>query len=759
MMKKSPFVLETDDGLGEDPNAAAKGSAGEGHGPPPLETPFQKEAPPSPRIRVNLNYRSGLITPDEANRFNRDRIFQAVVAGDPEPLNGLSDYLRKTSSFLTDTKYRDGKTGKTCLMKALLHLKDGQNPTISELLKIDKETQNPKSLVNAACTDSYYKGHTALHIAIEKRNLDLVKMLVENEADVHVKASGCFFQPHRKGAYFYFGELPLSLAACTNQPEVVMYLLDNPHQKARLTEQDSMGNTVLHALVMVANDTEKNTELVVYMYDMILMRGAEIDRKCKLEEIVNRKELTPLKLAAKTGKVEILKHMLHREMKDPKFQHLSRKFTEWTYGPIHVSLYDLTSVDSCEENSVLEILAYSSNTPNRYKMVALEPLNKLLQHKWESFIRKRFFFSLFIHLIFMLIYTGTAYYRPLNGESLVPTTVTFQNLLRLLGAVIILIGGIYLFVAQCFYFWRRRFSWKSLLVDSCFEIFLFVQALAILASSVMFFANTEKYVLPMVFALLLGWVNMLYYTRGLQQTGIYIVMIQKAILRDLMHFLMVYVIFLFGFATALIILTGGASHSARNASHPLSDDSKDEAVYSGLFQTALLLFRFTIGMGDLEYNENVKYSDIAMLLVLLFVILTYILLLNMLIALMNETVTKVSDYSQSVWQLQRAIAILEIEKNWIWCWRKAQRAGCYLSIGSEDKEDQKRWFFRVEEVNWEDWNEKLDVLREDPVGSNLLEKDSSSESKLRDWLARARSRFSSLVEEEEERVSLHNLRP
>ncbi|XP_060548424.1 transient receptor potential cation channel subfamily V member 2-like [Pantherophis guttatus] len=191
-------------------------------------------------------------------------------------------------------------------MKALLHLKDGKNPTIPELLKIDKETQNPKSLVNAACTGSYYKGHTALHIAIEKRNLDLVKILVENEADVHVKASGCFFQPHRKGAYFYFGELPLSLAACTNQPEVVMYLLDNPYQKARLTEQDSMGNTVLHALVMVANDMEKNTELVVNMYEMILTKGAEIDRSCKLEEIVNLKELTPLKLAAKTGKVEVI---------------------------------------------------------------------------------------------------------------------------------------------------------------------------------------------------------------------------------------------------------------------------------------------------------------------------------------------------------------------------------------------------------------------------------------------------------------------
>ncbi|KAM3854893.1 LOW QUALITY PROTEIN: transient receptor potential cation channel subfamily V member 2-like [Vipera latastei] len=756
-MAESRFFLETDDGLGEDLKAGAERPAGKEHGPPPLDTPFQKEAPPSPRIRVNLNYLSGPEIPDDPHRFNRDRIFDAVLAGDPELLNGLSDYLQKTSSFLSDTKYRDGKTGKTCLMKALLNLKDGQNPTIPLLLKIDKETQNPRPLINTACTDSHYKGHTALHIAIEKRNLDLVKLLVENGADVHVKASGHFFQQQRKGACFYFGELPLSLAACTNQPETIMYLLDNPHQKARLTEQDSMGNTVLHALVMVANDTKKNTELVVNMYDMILMKGAEIDSSCKLEEIENGKQLTPLKLAVKTGKVEILKHILHREIKDPKFQQLSRKFTEWTYGPIHVSLYDLTSIDTCEENSVLEILAYSNNTPNRYKMVVLEPLNKLLQHKWECFIRKRFFFSLVLHLIFMLGFTATAYYRPLKGEPPRPMTMTIKDVVRLVGPVFILIGGIYLLIAQSFYFWRRRFSWKSLLVDSCFEIFLFVQALAILASSVMYYADVEQYVLPMVFALLLGWVNMLYYTRGLQQMGIYIVMIQKAILRDLLHFLMVYVIFLFGFATALVILTGDASHSARNESLPLSDDSKDQAVYSGLFQTALQLFRFTIGMGDLEYNEKLKYSDFAMLLVLLFVILTYILLLNMLIALMSETVTNVSGYSQSIWQLQRAIAILEIERNWIWCWKKTQRAGCFLSVGSEEKKDQ-RWFFRVEEANWEGWDEKLDALREDPAGFNLLEKDSSSESKLWDWLPRRKSRLSSVVEEEE-RVSLQDLGP
>lgn len=42
---------------------------------------------------------------------------------------------------------------------------------------------------------------------------------------------------------------------------------------------------------------------------------------------------------------------------------MSRKFTEWAYGPVHSSLYDLSSIDTSEKNSVLEIIAYSSETP------------------------------------------------------------------------------------------------------------------------------------------------------------------------------------------------------------------------------------------------------------------------------------------------------------------------------------------------------------------------------------------------------------
>lgn len=57
--------------------------------------------------------------------------------------------------------------------------------------------------------------------------------------------------------------------------------------------------------------------------------------------------------------------MLHREFMDEETRPLSRKFTEWIYGPVHSSLYDMTSIDTDEKDSVLEIIVFGSEIPVR----------------------------------------------------------------------------------------------------------------------------------------------------------------------------------------------------------------------------------------------------------------------------------------------------------------------------------------------------------------------------------------------------------
>lgn len=101
------------------------------------------------------------------------------------------------------------------------------------------------------------------------------------------------------------GELPLSLAACTNQPNMVDFLMNNQHQRADASQKDSHGNTVLHALVIVADNSPENTDFITSMYDRVLVTAAQLTPKLRLEDVTNKRGLTPFKMAAKLGKIQV----------------------------------------------------------------------------------------------------------------------------------------------------------------------------------------------------------------------------------------------------------------------------------------------------------------------------------------------------------------------------------------------------------------------------------------------------------------------
>lgn len=82
--------------------------------------------------------------------------------------------------------------------------------------------------------------------------------------------------------------------------------MENPHRQADVTDQDSRGNTVLHTLVEIADDTTENTDMIAGIYDQILIQHFKSEaRAVQLEAMENKQGLTPLKLAAKLGKIGV----------------------------------------------------------------------------------------------------------------------------------------------------------------------------------------------------------------------------------------------------------------------------------------------------------------------------------------------------------------------------------------------------------------------------------------------------------------------
>lgn len=64
--------------------------------------------------------------------------------------------------------------------------------------------------------------------------------------------------------------------------------------------------------------------------------------------------------------------------------------------------------------------------------------------------------------------------------------------------------------------------------------------------------------------------------------------------------------------------------------------------------------------------------------------------------------------------LQRAITILDLERSLPRCLRRRLRSGVDKDLGTRAGEKDRRWCFRVEEVNWNKWNTNLGIINEDP---------------------------------------------
>uniref|UniRef100_A0A8C9G9K6 Transient receptor potential cation channel subfamily V member 3 n=1 Tax=Pavo cristatus TaxID=9049 RepID=A0A8C9G9K6_PAVCR len=575
----------------------------------------------------------------QARKKLKKYIFRAVSEGNIEELQGLLAELKERSNvYYLMKKFTASDTGKTCLMKALLNINSNTNEIVNMLLSFAEENGILGRFINAAYTEEAYRGQTALNIAIERRQFEITQTLIEKGADVNAHAQGIFFNPKHKHEGFYFGETALALAACTNQPDIIELLMDNT--RTNIASQDSRGNNILHALVTVAEDFNTQNDFVIRMYDMILLKSK--DRN--LEKVKNKEGLTPLQLAAKTGKLEVLKYILSREIREKPNRSLSRKFTDWAYGPVQSSLYDLTELDTTADNSVLEIIVYNTNIGNRHEMLTLEPLNSLLRMKWKKFARHMLLMSCCFYFLYNVTLTLVSYHRPHESEAPpYPLALTRGvGWLQLSGQVMVMLGAIFLAIKESVaIFLLRPSDLQSILSDAWFHF---------------------------------------------------------VILNDVIKFLLVYIVFLLGFGVALAALietcqSGGECHSNSSLGPVLMD-----------------LFKLTLGLGDLEIQQNSKYPVLFLLLLITYVVLTFVLLLNMLIALMGETVEDISKESEHIWKLQRARTILEFEKFLPKSLRKRFQLGERCKVAENDT----RVCLRINEVRWTEWKTHVSFINEDP---------------------------------------------
>ncbi|KAG8581161.1 hypothetical protein GDO81_007577 [Engystomops pustulosus] len=546
-------------------------------------------------------------------------LFQAIASND---CTAVRELLQRE----VIDPYVRGSLGETILHYAVLH---GCKETVKVILDC------VQSIIDEPMVSDMYKGETALHIAILKQDLDIVRLLLENGADVSNSRATCTCIVPGNVCLCYFGEYPLSFAACTGNEEITKLLIVK--YGAPVTAQDSLGNTVLHTLVL-----QQNKAMACHMYDLILDLVPLKDSQCA-EHLENNDGFTPLKLAANEGNIEMFSYLVKRQKK-----------VYWTIGTISYSIYDLTNIDTwMTQKSVLDIIT-SSQKPQVRKLVDVTPVKELLSQKWKSFGYKSFLVWMLSYVAYMVIFTTVTLFRPLKplppGEGdnitvmkqkdIFESYESTEDFARLAGEIITIFGAIFILVSEIPLIIKlgpKKYIGNAS-TGGPFSLLMVGYSLLIFLAAILRALGHEGEAIPLSLALIIGWCNSIYFARGFKMLGQFSIMIQKIIFSDLLCWFCLVFIIIIGFSSAFYVMYQILPPEA----NPFPNDFS-MTLYSSI--------EMMMGLTDLQIPQDTSFP-LFYIAYSVYMIFVYLLLLNMLIAMMENTYWRVAQERQELWKIQ-----------------------------------------------------------------------------------------------------------
>lgn len=178
--------------------------------------------------------------------------------------------------------------------------------------------------------------------------------------------------------YVYWGEYPLSFAACLGQEECYRLVLA---KGADPDAQDTNGNTVLHMLVIY----EKSET-----FDMAYEVGSSLG-------IRNVQNMTPLTMAARLGRVDMFFHIMNIERE-----------IYWQLGSITCAAYPLSQIDTIDiesgnisKDSALNLVVFGDKDEHLELMDGV--LIDLLKTKWNTFVKSRFYRQFYLFATYFFV--------------------------------------------------------------------------------------------------------------------------------------------------------------------------------------------------------------------------------------------------------------------------------------------------------------------------------------------------------------------
>nr|AAR19087.1 epithelial Ca2+ channel [Procambarus clarkii] len=579
--------------------------------------------------------------------------------------------IKKLLGCSSTNIFERGALGETALHVAVM------NDNVEAALVL---MEGAPELINEPMTSELFLGVTPLHIAVVNQNVNLVHDLISRGADVATpRVTGLYFRK-RIGALLYYGDHILAFAACVGNQDIISLLIEGG---ASTRAQDSLGNTVLHILVLQANKT-----IACQVLDLLLARDGELDQPVPLDMVPNHQGLTPFKLAAKEGNPVAFQHLVNK-----------RRLIQWTLGPLTSNLYDLTEIDSwADDMSGLELVVGSKKREAR-RILELTPVKQLVSFKWNLYGRQYFRMLGLLYLLYIGTFTLCCVYRPLKDtpenyteseldntirvqKTLQESYVTRDDNLRLVGELISVLGAVVILLLEIPDILRvgaKRYFGQTAL-GGPFHVILITYASLVVLLCVFRVSEVQGEAVLMALALVLGWSNVMFFARGFQMLGPYVIMIQKIIFGDLTKFMWLRFVVLMGFSSALWVV--------------YMTEDPDSLPPFGYFPITLFSkFELCVSLIDLPVDHSINMPFMVSVVNCTFSMVSNMLLLNLFIAMMGDTHWRVAQERDELWRAQVVATTVMLERKLPRClWPRLGVCGLEYGLGE-------RWFLRVEDRN------------------------------------------------------------
>ena len=362
--------------------------------------------------------------------------------------------------------------------------------------------------------------------------------------------------------------------------------------------------------------------------------------------------------------------------------------------------------------SILEIM-FDIKSSAAFDFIQLHTVRQIIKTKWLYY--RRFYYGwMLFHVLFMIVLTVYSVLRAddtvIQSETSQVTTTsatpasstpgsyqrrTFLEVYR----YFYLVTGIIYFFQEVFHLLFRVKTWEleqllNVLHNSSYRIILTLFSLSLVIDFILChtLSNYENY--SLVIALITGWWFTIFFLRAQKKFSFFTVMIQKVIFGDMLRFSII-------ISLALISFTAGIYMAFKGAIGLTEDENEDFGSYGS---TMLLLFQLMLGLGDISALYKARQPWMAVTLFIVFVLLTYVLMLNALIAMMSQTCTLVSQNRNIQWRVQQLSIIMFFEGIFPSCMQKMVGTEKYIkrfNPNIKQVTEEKRYFLDVSSLHIE----------------------------------------------------------